>query len=143
MKKLGIGIDFGTTNSLASVWGSDVRRVLGDQGGQPKPVVFWHKDGTLGNRPHPSVVWLKPDDSVVVGYEARRNMQELSGTLGHSFVRSVKRSLTSRAEWVHGGRRLKPYEIASEVFNHLKRDGELHPAIHGHRFESMSDSQFC
>lgn len=136
MKKLGIGIDFGTTNSLVSVWGSDVMRALGDQGGQPKPVVFWHKDGTLGNRPHPSVVWLKPDDSVVVGSEARRNMQELSGTLGHSFVRSVKRSLTSRAEWVHGGRRLKPYEIASEVFNHLKRDGEHRPDIHGHKFQS-------
>ena len=27
MKKLGIGIDFGTTNSLASVWGSDVKRL--------------------------------------------------------------------------------------------------------------------
>lgn len=136
MKKLGIGIDFGTTNSLASVWGSDVIRVLGDQGDQPKPVVFWHKDGTLGNRPHPSVVWLKPDDSVVVGFDARRNMQELSGTLGHSFVRSVKRSLTSRSEWVHGGRRLKPYEIASEVFCHLKREGEHRPELHGHQFHS-------
>ncbi|MCG3772431.1 MAG: Chaperone protein DnaK [Nitrosomonadaceae bacterium] len=37
---------------------------------------------------------------------------------------------------MHGGRRLKPYEIASEVFNHLKREGEGHPAIHGHDFQS-------
>jgi molecular chaperone DnaK len=137
MKKLGIGIDFGTTNSLASVWGSDVIRVLGDQGETSRPVVFWHKDGTLGNRPHPSIVWFKPDDSVAVGFDARRNMEELSGTLGHSFVRSVKRSLTTAGELVaHGGRRLKPYEVAAHVFSHLKREGEGHPTLHGHKFKS-------
>ena len=136
MRKLGIGIDFGTTNSLASVWGSDVVRILEGQGAQLKPVVFWHKDGTLGNRPHPSVVWFKPDDSVVVGYDARRTMQELSGALGHCFVRSVKRALTTGAEWTHAGRRLKPFEVASQIFGHLKRDGEKHPAMHGHEFRS-------
>lgn len=136
MKKLGIGIDFGTTNSLASAWGSDVIRILEGQGATPKPVVFWHKDSVLGNRPHPSVVWFKPDDSVTVGFEARRNMQELSGTLGHCFVRSVKRSLTTTEEWLHGGRRLKPFEVAAEVFGHLKRDGETHPVLHGHEFNS-------
>ncbi len=136
MKRLGIGIDFGTTNSLASVWGTDVIRLLGDEGAAQKPVVFWYKDGLAGNRPHPSVVWLKPDDSVVVGFDARRNMQELSGTLGHTFVRSVKRALTSTAETVHGGRRLKPYEIAAHVFEHLKANGSSHPTLHGHSFKS-------
>ena len=137
MRPLGIGIDFGTTNSLASVWGSDVIRVLGDPGEAHKPVVFWHKDGTSGNRPHPSVVWLRPDDSVVVGQEARRNMQELSGTLGHSFVRSVKRSLVSDGELVsHGGRRFEAYEIAAHIFSHLKKEGAIHPTLHGHNFES-------
>lgn len=135
MKKLGIGIDFGTTNSLAAVWGSDVMR-LQKAGIQNRPHVFWHQDRDSGNRPHPSVVWLKPDDSVVVGYEARLNMQRATGTLGSIFVRSVKRSLTSRNEWTHGGRRLKPYEIASEVFKHLKRDGEVNPVMAGHKFES-------
>ena len=62
--RMRLGIDFGTTNSLASVWGSDVTRILEGQGAPARPVVFWHKDGTLGNRPHPSVVWFKPDDSV-------------------------------------------------------------------------------
>jgi molecular chaperone DnaK len=136
MRKLGIGIDFGTTNSLASVWGTDVMRVLGDQHAALKPVVFWHRDGASGNRPHPSVVWFKPGDSVVVGFDARRNMQELSGALGHTFVRSVKRALTSTAETVHGGRRLKPYEVAAHIFEHLKANGAAHPTLHGHQFKS-------
>ncbi len=136
MKKLGIGIDFGTTNSLASVWGTDVMRVLGSQGAALKPVVFWHQDGAAGKRPHASVVWFKPDDSVVVGFDARRNMQELSGALGHTFARSVKRALTSTSETVHGGRRLKPYEVAAHIFDHLKADGSRHPTLHGHKFAS-------
>jgi len=136
MKKLGIGIDFGTTNSLVAVWGDDVLRYLDDLGHPLKPEVYWHKDGKLGRRPLPSVVWLKPDESVVVGFEARRSMQQLSGTLGHRFVRSVKRSLTSGQEWDHGGCRWKPYEIAAEVFAHLKKDGERQPTMHGHEFDS-------
>ncbi|MBA3351312.1 MAG: Hsp70 family protein [Blastocatellia bacterium] len=136
MKKIGIGIDFGTTNSLASVWGSDVIRVLGRQQETRRPVVFWHKDANAGNRPHASVVWFKPDDSVVVGFEARRNMQELSGTLGHSFSRSVKRSLESKGDILtHGGRRFEPFEIAAHIFSHLKKDAEVHPTLHGHKFE--------
>jgi molecular chaperone DnaK len=137
MKKLGIGIDFGTTNSLASVWGSDVERVLGEQDETLRPVVFWHNDAEAGNRPHPSVVWFKPDDSVVVGVEARRNMQELSNSTGHRFVRSVKRSLTSTGDLVsHGGRRLEPFEVASHIFDHLKKNGQTHPTLAGHEFKS-------
>ena len=131
MRKLGIGIDFGTTNSLVSVWGTDVIRMIPDQ--IKRPVVFWRSDE---KRPHPSVVWFKPDDSVVVGFDARRNMQELAGTLGHTFVRSVKRTLTSSAETGHGGRRLKPYEVAAHIFDHLKRQGASHPTLHGHEFRS-------
>lgn len=134
MKKLGIGIDFGTTNSLASIWGSDVMRMVSEQGGPLKPIVFWHDDPLQGIRPHPSIVWLKPDDTIAVGFEARRNMQDLDGTLGHSFIRSVKRLFTSRQEWVHGGRKLKPYEIGAEIFRHLKSHGEKHPTMHGHEF---------
>jgi molecular chaperone DnaK (HSP70) len=136
MKKLGIGIDFGTTNSLAAVWGGDVIRVLENRGETLRPRVFWHEDEISGNRPHPSVVWLKPDDSFVVGYEARRNMQALTGALGHQFVRSVKRSLTSKAEWIHGGRRLMPYDIAAEIFKHLKQSSEADPMLLGHQFDS-------
>ena len=132
MKKLGIGIDFGTTNSIASVWGTDVVRVLGDQAN--RPVVFWRDDQKL---PHPSVVWFKPDGSEVVGIEARRKMQELSGTLGNSFVRSVKSSITSNTEIVTPeGRRLKPYEVASHIFDHLKKQGQAHPTLHGHEFKT-------
>ncbi|NBX69823.1 MAG: Hsp70 family protein [Proteobacteria bacterium] len=130
MKKIGIGIDFGTTNSLAAVWGTDVSR------SNKIPIAFWLRDEEFGNRPHPSVVWLKPDDSVVVGAQARRSMRELSGTIGHTFIRSVKRSISSNAEWMHGGRRFQPYEIGSEIFKHLKQDGQKNPIMLGHKFES-------
>lgn len=135
MKPLGIGIDFGTTNSIASVWGGDVMRVLQEQQEVLRPLAFWHQDGSLGNRPHPSVVWYKPDDSVSVGFEARRNMQELSDTLGHTFVRSIKRALNA-PEVIHGGRKLQPYEVAAEVFSHLRRHGQAHPVLTGHSFQS-------
>lgn len=133
MKELGIGIDFGTTNSLASVWGTSVRRVLEQQHSPDRPPVFF--DGETG-RPHPSVVWMKPDDSVLVGFDSRRNMQELSGTTGNTFVRSIKRSITSTAETVHNGKRWKPFEVAAEVFRHLKNHGSSHPTLHGHEFKS-------
>ena len=135
MKNLGIGIDFGTTNSIASVWGNDVKRILQERQESLRPVAFWLQDRQLGNRPHPSVVWYKPDDSVVVGFEARSNMQELSGALGHTFVRSVKRALTA-AEVVHGGRKIQPYELAAEIFKHIKKHGQENPIFHGHTFQS-------
>jgi molecular chaperone DnaK len=135
MNEIGIGIDFGTTNSLAAVWGADVAKIRREQGQPAQPVALWQQDGQLGIRPHPSVVWYKPDDSVAVGFDARRNMQELSNTLGHSFVRSIKRSLLT-TEVIHGGRRIKPYEIAAEIFGHLRDHGKSHPILHGHQFQS-------
>jgi molecular chaperone DnaK (HSP70) len=134
MKSLGIGIDFGTTNSIAAVWGGDVTRILQEQKEALRPIAFWHQDANLGNRPHPSIVWYKPDDSVTVGFEARRNMQELSEALGHTFVRSIKRSLNA-PEVVHGGRKRHPYEIAAEIFSHVRKHGEANPVLHGHKFQ--------
>ena len=34
-EKLAIGIDFGTTNSIAAAWGEDVQKI------QPQPEAFW------------------------------------------------------------------------------------------------------
>lgn len=134
MKNLGIGIDFGTTNSLAAVWGRDVIKIADSQRTKRKPVAFWNDDLILGNRPHPSIVWYRPDNSVSVGLEARKKMQELDGTMGHSFIRSIKRSLLD-GEHEHGGKRMKPFEIASEVFSHLRNESNSQPTLHGHKFE--------
>jgi molecular chaperone DnaK len=137
MRKLGVGIDFGTTNSIASVWGEDVRRLVENEGSDPKPPAFWFDDPQVGLRPHPSVVWFKPDDSVVVGFEARRNMQELAGSLGHDFVRSIKRSLVENQEVVsHSGQRYEPYEVAAKIFEHLREDGQRRPELAGHEFRN-------
>jgi molecular chaperone DnaK len=134
MKELGIGIDFGTTNSLVALWGRSAAKIRREQGLPGQPVALWADDRPSGLRPHPSVVWYKPDDTVVVGFEARRNMQELSNTLGHNFVRSIKRSLLS-TELMHGGRRHQPYQIAAEIFNHLRQHGQTHPILHGQEFK--------
>lgn len=134
MKELGIGIDFGTTNSLVALWGESAARIRREQKQPEQPVPVWADNSPSGLRPHPSVVWYRPDDSVVVGFEARKNMQELSQTMGHNFVRSIKRSISS-AELVHGGRRHLAFEIAAEIFQHLRRQGQAHPILHGHQFK--------
>lgn len=133
MKDLGIGIDFGTTNSIVALWGQSAAKIRREQGQSVRPVPIWADDSQAGLRPHPSVVWYKPDDTVAVGFEARRRMQELSDTLGHHFVRSIKRSLLS-TELVHGGRRHYPFEIAAEIFRHLRTQAQSHPILHGHEF---------
>lgn len=133
MRELGIGIDFGTTNSLVALWGESAARIRREQKQPQQPVPVWADNSPGGLRPHPSVVWYKPDDSVVVGFDARRNMQELSNSLGHNFVRSIKRSILS-AELVHGGRRHRAFEVAAEIFRHLRRHGQTHPILHGQEF---------
>ena len=85
-EKLAIGIDFGTTNSIAAAWGEDVLKI------QPQPEAFW--DTSEGRkRPHASVVWYSPESNPIVGNTARAKMGALGGAMGHRFIRSIKRSL--------------------------------------------------
>lgn len=135
MNELGIGIDFGTTNSLAAVWGKDVVRLLKERQQIITPIPLW-AETPQGQRPHPSVVWLKPDDSIAVGYEARQRMESLDNRLGHHFIRSVKRQLGQRHELItHSGQKLKAFEIAAEIFKHLKDQAELRAELKGNKVE--------
>ena len=57
----GFGIDFGTTNSLIAYFNPEIAQ---------EPGAFMD-----AGRPHPSLVWYKPDSNQpVVGWEARKQM---------------------------------------------------------------------
>lgn len=104
---MAIGIDFGTTNSLLALYdGKQTHPYLNDEG-----------------LPHPSVVWYQ-GDRVTVGAQAKRNINTYGGQPGHRFVRSIKRSLGQNRTVEVFGRRLEAWQVASEVFAHLKRHAE-------------------
>lgn len=115
MKELAFGIDFGTTNSLVSIWGGNVQAVEGSH--KPRPI--W--DTSSGaNHPHPSVVWYRNDGDPIVGLLARQNMASHQNAMGHRFVRSVKRLLgADREVETLGGQREPAWETASRIFQHL------------------------
>jgi molecular chaperone DnaK len=122
MKTTAFGIDFGTTNSLVCAWGESWLS-------EKRPVAFW--DATAaGNRPHPSVVWYGPHSKPIVGRNARENMGAMNNGMGHAFVSSVKRKLGLGKEvGLVGGERKAPWEVASEIFRHLKEHAESREAM--------------
>lgn len=117
MKSTAFGIDFGTTNSLVCAWGQSWLN-------EKRPVAFW--DATeAGNRPHPSVVWYGPHPKPIVGRQARENLGAMTSGMGHAFVSSVKRKLgTNKEVGLVGGERKAAWEVASEIFKHLKDHSE-------------------
>lgn len=127
MNPLGIGIDFGTTNSIVAAWGSDVERLSADG----LPLAFWGPE----DRPHPSVVWYAAGADPVVGQEARLRMADLQGeAMGHRFIRSVKRELGyDRDVETLAGQRKKAWEVAADIFLFLKKHAEN--ALSGDRKE--------
>ncbi len=127
MESMAFGVDFETTNSIVCTWGSQIREAFQNE----KPIALWDTSviATLGKRPHPSVVWYAPGKEAVVGHEAKSRMLSYDG-MGHAFVRSIKRRL-GRNEDVEltGGRRKPAFEIAAEIFRHLKNDAEKHASL--------------
>ena len=108
----GVGIDFGTTNSLVCV----------DTGEATVSPLL-----ELG-RPHPSAVWA--GSGIKVCNEAKRKISE-TNAVGGAGVRSIKRHLADGSRPLmplhpkadpHG--RVDPVEIAGEVFRHLAQHFE-------------------
>jgi molecular chaperone DnaK len=128
-EKLSFGIDFGTTNSIAAAWGNDILKI------EKRPVAFWDaSEGRL--RPHASVVWYSAEPTVTVGNQARAKMQSLGGVMGNRFIRSIKRRLADdRPVELLGGQRVAPYEVAAEIFRHLKRDAERAEVLRGREMD--------
>ena len=111
MPNYGVGIDFGTTNSVVSVYNSDIKK------SQP----LTDKNTNL---PHPSVIWYRPDASRIVGPEAKKNIMGFSNVEGHAFVYSVKRKLGSGNTINIFGEKLPVHKVASEIFEYLHQDAE-------------------
>ena len=105
------GLDFGTTNSLATII----------QGGQT--VSLTDRDTS---RPHPSVVWYRGGE-VVVGAKARAHLDSVDGGTAAGFLRSPKMCLRREGELHIDGRRVEPVDAVAEVLKYLRQDAASRP----------------
>lgn len=103
------GLDFGTTNSLASLVIGDRAVALVDQ---------------VTRMPHPSVIWYRAGD-VIVGRKARDNMDLTEAGAPPGFVRSPKMSLRREGPIYLDGQRIDPTDAVAEVLKHIKSDAAL------------------
>ncbi len=106
MRPIAFGIDFGTTNSLASVVVRDRALSLTD---------------VATGRPHPSVIWYRGSE-VVVGRDARQYLDLTAEGAPPGFVRSPKMRLRREGPIFVDGRPIDPTDAVSKVLQHLKRD---------------------
>lgn len=100
-----IGIDLGTTNSLAAVW----------RDGRPQLV-----PNSLGHTLTPSVVGLDDRGEVLVGLAARERLL----THEHLSAAVFKRYMGSKRTMNLGKRQFRPEELSSLVLRALKADAE-------------------
>ncbi len=104
-RRMIVGIDLGTTNSLAAVW-RDGASVLVPNG--------------LGEYLTPSCVSIDEDDSVLVGKAARERLQTHPERTAAVFKRYMGSNKTMRL----GKREFRPEELSALVLRSLKADAE-------------------
>ncbi|QBQ53823.1 Hsp70 family protein [Nitrosococcus wardiae] len=116
------GLDFGTTNSLASIVLDDV---------DEKMLSLVNEDDRM---PHPSVIRYHGNE-VVVGRAAKNAIETTDvGVIG-DFVRSPKRYLGS-GEKIHvGGVARSVSDVVAEILRHVRDDARQHREINGETFE--------
>ncbi|MDO8723307.1 MAG: Hsp70 family protein [Syntrophales bacterium] len=107
----GVGIDFGTTNSIAAIYKTSLK--------ETQPL---YSETTL---PHPSVVWYKADGSITVGVEAKKNIMGFSEVEGNRFISSIKRHLGLGESISIFGRNKPAKEVAAEIFKHIICDSDI------------------
>lgn len=104
---IGVGIDFGTTNSVVAHYdGKSARPLLNEE-----------------NQPHPSVVWYN-GERVIVGREAKAHFNTYESRAEHTFKKSVKRDLGADRYLDVLGRRMPAWEVAADIFQFLRRHAE-------------------
>ena len=102
-----LGIDFGTTNSLAVAY--------------DKKEHEFHYFNYIGSKPVPisSTVWYH-DNKVEIGKVARENINKFSNVDGHHFEKSIKSAFGKDANRYGFGKAVKPHEVASLIIKELK-----------------------
>ena len=100
-----IGIDLGTTNSLASVWK------------EGSPVIIRN---SLGTTLTPSVVGVDEDNNVVVGEVAKERLISHPEKTASEF----KRSMGTKTAFSLGENSFTPEQLSSLVLNKIKEDAE-------------------
>jgi molecular chaperone DnaK (HSP70) len=94
-----VGLDFGTTNSLAAlVVRGEIRSLVNKE----------------DNLPHPSVVWHRGTD-VIVDREAGKHLDTMRGATAQGFVRSPKMSLRREGPLHIEGRPLAKIQLSSKA----------------------------
>jgi len=111
------GIDFGTTNSLVAGF-SDLSGVFQSQG---KAHAFYDLDQ---QSPYPSVVrYFERGEQPEVGFNAKSRMYLADEPGEGAFFKSIKRRLGKGEEvTLPDGNKLKAWEVASEIFSHLRKE---------------------
>ena len=102
-----IGIDLGTTNSLAAYYTEHGPEIIPNR---------------LGERLTPSVVSIDENDQVYVGKTARERMAVYPGQTADLF----KRSMGSRKEFKLGNKTFTATELSAMVLRSLKEDAEVY-----------------
>ena len=102
------GIDFGTTNSVASY--------IEGKGADAQALNFLYDD-----LPHPSVVWYKGTE-IIVGKEAKEHADDLKyGGNEDDIIASPKIRLGKDINFFEiPGRKIPASEVSGEIFKHLK-----------------------
>jgi molecular chaperone HscC len=100
-----IGIDLGTTNSLAAIWRDGKAQLI---------------PNALGHFLTPSCVGIDDDGTVLVGEAARQRLQTHPDRSAAVF----KRYMGSERETKMGDRTFRPEELSSLVLRALKQDAE-------------------
>lgn len=108
-----IGIDFGTTNSLIVAYDKKKHRfyyfTFDEDDGKPIPIS--------------STVWYH-DQNIIVGSEARKNINSYAGIEGHHFEKSIKLKLGNEYGLNIFGKTIQPYSIAADILRNIKRVSE-------------------
>jgi molecular chaperone DnaK (HSP70) len=118
------GLDFGTTNSVATVIGRSAA-------GEPeRALVLTNRDD---NRPHPSVVWYHGADTIV-GRKAKAQLNQLGLGVFGDIVRSPKIYLGSPVGMNVGGVNRPAVNVVADVLKFL-RDDALSRHYPGHSFD--------
>ncbi len=100
-----VGIDLGTTNSLAAVWRGDAAEMV---------------PNALGELLTPSVVGLDDQGRILVGQAAKERLH----THPHLTTSLFKRYMGSATEVRLGDRSFRPEELSALVLESLKEDIE-------------------